>query len=79
MGCSFVWCPTRDRSWPIIFFFFLYIIDISTAVDSEIRLFADDCVCCREISDAVDSLQTQKDLDRLGVWAKKMEYAILAY
>ena len=31
--------------------FSLYINDISTDIDSEIRLFADDCVCYREIRD----------------------------
>ena len=29
--------------------FFLYINDISADIESEIRLFADDCVCYREI------------------------------
>ena len=31
--------------------FFLYINDISSDIDSEIRLFADDCVCYHEIED----------------------------
>ena len=31
--------------------FSLYINDISTDMDSEIRIFADDCVCYREIKD----------------------------
>ena len=31
--------------------FSLYINDISSDIESEIRLFADDCVCCREIKD----------------------------
>ena len=42
--------------------FSLYINDIST--DSEIRLFADYCVCYREIRDTDDSLKHQKDIDR---------------
>ena len=29
--------------------FSLYINDITEDIDSELRLFADDCVCCREI------------------------------
>ena len=44
--------------------FSLYINDISTDIDSEIRLLADDCVCYREIRDTDDSLKLQKDIDR---------------
>ena len=39
-----------------------YINDISTDTDSEIRLFADDCVCYREFRDAENSLKLQKDM-----------------
>ena len=35
----------------------LYINDISTAIDSEMRLFADDCVCNREIKDTEDTVK----------------------
>ena len=51
--------------------FFLYIKDISTDIDSEIRLFADDCVCYREIKEADDSLKLQRDIDRLWCLARK--------
>ena len=37
--------------------FYLYINDISTDNESEIRLFADDCVCYREIKDTDDTLK----------------------
>ena len=40
-------------------------------IESEIRLFADDCVCYREIKDIEDTLKLQKDIDRLGIWARK--------
>ena len=40
-------------------------------MDSEIRLFADDCVCYREIRGTDDSFKLQKDIDRLGCWARK--------
>ena len=40
-------------------------------IESEIRLFADDCVCYREIQDIEDTLKLQKDIDRLGIWARK--------
>ena len=35
--------------------FSLYINDISSDIESEIRLFADDCVCYREIKDEKDT------------------------
>ena len=50
--------------------FSLYINDISTDNDSEIRPFADDCVCYREIKDTEDTLKLQKDIDQLGCWAR---------
>ena len=49
----------------------LYINDISTDIDSEIRLFVDDCVCYCEIRDTDDSLKLRKDIERLGCWARK--------
>ena len=51
--------------------FSLYINDISTDIDSEIRLFADDCVWYQEIKDTEDTLKLQKDIDQLGCWARK--------
>ena len=51
--------------------FSLYINDISTDIDSEIRLFADDCVCYREIKDTEDTLKLPKDIDQLGCWVRK--------
>ena len=51
--------------------FSLYINDISSDIESEIRLFADDCVCYREIKDEKDTMKLQKDIDRLGSWARK--------
>ena len=54
--------------------FSLYINDISTDTDSEIRLFADDCVCYPEIREADDSLKLQRDIVRLGCWARNMRF-----
>ena len=51
--------------------FSLHINDIMSDIESEIRLFADDCVCYREIKDIVDTLKLQKDIDRLSIWARK--------
>ena len=51
--------------------FSLYMNDISVDIESEIRLFADDCVCYREIKNEEDTLKLQRDIDRLGSWARK--------
>ena len=51
--------------------FSLYINDILSDIESEIRLFADDCVCYREIKDEVDAMKLQRDIDRFGSWARK--------
>ena len=51
--------------------FSLYINDITTDIDSEIRLFADDCVCYHEIKGTEDTVKLQEDKDRLGCWARK--------
>ena len=56
--------------------FSLYINDISSDIESEIRLFADDCVCYREIKDEKDTMKLQRDIDRFGSWARKWGYEI---
>ena len=52
------------------------ILTISQDIDSEIRLFADDCVCYREIKGTEDTVKLQADTDRLGNWARKMGHQI---
>ena len=52
--------------------FSLYINDISSDIESEIRHFADDCVCYREIKDEEDTMKLQRDIDRLGCWGRKL-------
>ena len=52
--------------------FSLYINDISADIESEIRLFADDCVCYHEIKNEEDTLKLQRDIDCLGSWARKL-------
>ena len=69
LGPGFVWCHTGHCRGSLLFS--LYINDISTDIDSEIRLFADDCVCYRDIKDTEDTLKLQKDIDQLGCWARK--------
>ena len=51
--------------------FSLHINHIMSDIESEIRLFADDCICYREIEDIKDTLKLQKDIDRLCIWARK--------
>ena len=51
--------------------FSLHINDITADIESEIRLFSDDCVCYREIKDKEDTLKLQRDIDRLGNWGRK--------
>ena len=50
--------------------FSLYIYDITENIDSELRHFADDCVCYREIKAIEDTAKLQEDIDRLGYWAR---------
>ena len=50
--------------------FSLYINEIKQDIDSELRLFADDCACYREIKDTEDTVKLQADIDRLGCWAR---------
>ena len=45
---------------------------MSSDIESEIRLFADDYVCYREIKDEEDTMKLQKDIDRLGFWTRKL-------
>ena len=51
--------------------FSLYINYITSDIESEIRLFADDCVCYREIKDEDDTVKLQRNINRLGCWAWK--------
>ena len=51
--------------------FSLYINDMSSGIESEIRLFADDSVCYREIKEEEDTMKLHCDIDRLGSWARK--------
>ena len=61
--------PQGNVLGPLLFS--LYKNDISVDIESEIRLFADDCVCYREIKNEEDTLKPQRDIDLLGSWARK--------
>ena len=57
-----------------LFFFLnfsLYINDTMVGIESEIRLFADDCVCYRQIDSIKDTSKLQKNIDQLANWARK--------
>jgi hypothetical protein len=51
--------------------FLLYINDLPDQITSTLRLFADDCVIYRTISNDADADKLQKDLDRLCSWERK--------
>ena len=51
--------------------FSLYINDITEDIDSELRLFAEDCVCYCEIKDIEDTVKLVEDIDLLGCWARR--------
>ena len=69
LGPCCIWCPTGNYSRSLVIL--LHINDITADTESEIRLFADACVCYREIKDKEDTLKLQRDIDRLGNWARK--------
>ena len=53
--------PQETVLGPLLFS--LHINYITADIESEIRLFADDCVCYREIKDKEDTLKLQRDID----------------
>ena len=62
----------EKSKWSLIIkLFSLYINDISADTESDICLFADDCVCYGEIKEIDNAVKLQKDIDRLGSWARK--------
>ena len=54
---------------PILFLAFIN--DLPEAVNSRVRLFADDCVMYRPIASTHDCTLLQEDLDRLSCWEQK--------
>ena len=51
----------------------LYINDILSDTESEIRPFTDDCVCYSEIKNEEYTMKLQRDIDRLGSWARNWD------
>lgn len=55
--------PQGSVLGPVLFL--LFINDISSSVQSNLRLFADDCVLYRKVATLRDCQALQQDLDRL--------------
>jgi len=66
--------PQRSVLGPLLFL--AYVNDIWRNTESNIRLFADDCVTYRKITDSSDMDKLQTDLNRLGKWAVENEMRI---
>jgi len=62
---------------PILFL--VYVNDIWRKIDSSIRLFADDCIIYRKITNSDDIENLQKDLYTLGEWAVEIDENISRY
>jgi len=56
--------------------FVVYINDIWRNIDSCIRIFADNCIIYRKITNKDDIEELQKDLDTLGEWLVENEMKI---
>ena len=59
-------------------FFLVYINDIANSIQSQLRLFADDCIMYRTINTPEDHTTLQQDLNQLSKWATtwQMEFNI---
>ena len=51
-----------------LFFFFFFINDLPESVNSEIKLFADDCLMYRTINTHSDAITLQQDINKLEQW-----------
>ena len=54
---------------PILFL--LHINDLPSVIDSQVRLFADDCLVYKQIKSNSDQISLQKDLNSLESWGTK--------
>ena len=53
--------------------FLIYINYIVLGIDSEIRLFADDCIVYRQICNSCDSVSLQSHINKLHEWTNKWQ------
>ena len=70
MGPRFVKCPTGTIVILVVY------NDITKGIDSELSLFADDCVCYREIKNSEDTVKFQEYIDRFRVFGKELWYEV---
>jgi hypothetical protein len=66
--------PQGSVLGPVLFL--AYVNDIWGNIESNIRLFADDCIIYRKITDSSDIDKLKTDLNRLGEWAVENEMRI---
>ena len=60
----------KDHSW----LFNIYVNDISSLIDSQTLMFADDTKIFREIITRADFIQFQEDIDPLLTWSDKWQF-----
>jgi len=63
----------KVKVWSRPFLFLIYINDLAEEVVSKVFKFADDTKLFRQVSDTVDAVGMQEDLDRLVEWADKWQ------
>ena len=63
-----LWCPAGHSLRSLLFL--LYINDITGNIQSNIRLFADNCIVYRTIRSQHDSCKLQNDISSLLKWAE---------
>ena len=68
-----VWSGVPQGSVLAPLLFLIYINDLEEEVVSKVFKFADDTKLFRQVSDMVDALGMQEDLDRLVDWADKWQ------
>jgi len=76
-GCSSDWAPVSSGVpqgsilGPLLFL--LYVNDIGVCIESQTRLFADDCTIFRDVAGREDCEALQSDLHHLYQWAHKWQ------
>ena len=71
MGQSNLWSSTGVLIGTLV-----YVNDISVNLVTPTRLFADDCIIYRQVSNTDDCVTLQEDLARLHAWAQRWQLAL---
>ena len=69
LGSSYVGVPQGTVLGPLMFL--IFVNDMQDDLECSLRLFADDALLYHTISQESDTLILQRDLGKLGLWAKK--------